>query len=59
VKEYWLIDPDKQKIIVYNYEKDDYSIYWFESKIPVGIWDGDCVVDFQEIYEYIRFLYER
>ena len=59
VKEYWLIDPDKQKIIVYDYMKDDYSIYGFESKIPVSIWDGDCVVDFQKIYEYILFLYDK
>ena len=59
VKEYWIIDPDKQKIIVYDFMKNDYSIYGFNSMIPVGIWDGDCVVNFQEIYDYVSFLYER
>ena len=28
------------------------------TKIPVAIWDGDCVIDFQEISDYIHFVYE-
>lgn len=60
VREYWLIDPDKLKVIVYNFEHGDYPvIYGFDSKIPVSVWDNDCVIDFQDVYEYIRFLYER
>ena len=59
VKEYWLIDPDKKKIIVYNFIKDDYSIYGFDSIIPVAIWDGDCQIDFNVILEAIQFLYEK
>ena len=31
-------------------------LYSFEDKIPVGIWDGKCVVDFNEIYQYFEFL---
>ena len=59
VKEYWLIDPDKKKIIVYNFINDDYSIYGFDSIIPVAIWDGDCQIDFNVILEAIEFLYEK
>lgn len=59
VKEYWLIDPDKKKIIVYNFIKDDYSIYGFDSIIPVAIWDGDFQIDFNVILEAIQFLYEK
>ena len=59
VKEYWLIDPDKKKIIVYNFIKDDYSIYGFDSIIPIAIWDGDCQIDFNVILEAIQFLYEK
>ena len=59
VKEYWLIDPDKKKIIIYNFIKDDYSIYGFDSIIPVAIWDGDCQIDFNVILEAIEFLYEK
>lgn len=59
VREYWLIDPLKLNVIVYNFEHDNYPItYDFNSTIPVGVWDDECVIDFQEIYDYIRFLYE-
>uniref|UniRef100_UPI00405738E7 Uma2 family endonuclease n=1 Tax=Agathobacter sp. TaxID=2021311 RepID=UPI00405738E7 len=59
VREYWIIDPQKKRIIAYAGEDMDVSIYTFEDTIPVGIFDGECVVDFKEIYEYVRFLYER
>lgn len=60
VREYWMIDPVKKKVIVYDFEHDEYPvIYGFDAKIPVQIWKGDCVIDFQEVYEHIRFLYER
>lgn len=59
VREYWIVDPDKLKVIVYNFMKDDYSIYGFDSTIPVLIWDGDCTIDFKEVYEHVKFLYKR
>lgn len=60
VREYWLIDPEKLKVMVYDLEHPEFpTIYGFDSKIPVGIWGDECVIDFQEIYDYIRFLYER
>ena len=43
----------------YNFESDIYPVmYGFDAKIPVGIWGEDCVIDFNEIYEYVQFLYE-
>lgn len=60
VREYWMIDPMKKRVIVYDFEHDEYPIlYGFDSKVPVQIWEGKCVIDFQEVYEHIRFLYER
>ena len=60
VREYWMIDPAKKKVIVYDFEHEEYPlIYGFDAKVPVQIWNGDCVIDFQEVYEHIRFLYER
>lgn len=60
VREYWMIDPMKQKVIVYDFEHDDYpEIFGFDAKVPVGIWDGECEIDFAEVYEHVRFLYER
>jgi len=59
VREYWIVDPKQKKIIVYDFDHEDYPvIYGFESKVPVQIFNGECEVDFAEIYEYISFLYE-
>lgn len=60
VQEYWMIDPVKKAVIVYDFENEEYPmIYGFDAKIPVQIWGGECIIDFQEVYDHIRFLYER
>lgn len=54
VREYWIIDPDDRKIIVYYFEDDSLSgIYDFNDKIPVRIWNGSCVIDFSLINKEI------
>ena len=58
VREYWLVDPDKKKVLVYDLEHEELPlIYGFDSKVPVMIFGGECEIDFAEIYEYISFLY--
>ena len=60
VREYWIIDPDRQKVLVYRFQKEEYPlIYGFDAQIPVEIWDDGFAIDFREVYEHIRFLYER
>lgn len=60
VREYWMIDPEQKKVIVYDFETEDYpTIYGFDTVLPVRIWNGECRIDFNEVYEHIRFLYER
>lgn len=60
VREYWLVDPKKKRVHVYNFEQEELLpvMYTFEQKVPVGIWNEECEVDFAEIYEYMSFLYE-
>lgn len=60
VREYWIVDPKKKRVYVYQFEREEFLpvMYTFEHKVPVGIWDGKCEVDFAEIYEYMSFLYE-
>lgn len=59
VREYWLVDPDKKRVVVYDFANDELAkVYTFKEKVPVSIFNGHCEVDFAEIYEYIRFLYE-
>ncbi|MDO5423456.1 MAG: Uma2 family endonuclease [Eubacteriales bacterium] len=59
VREYWLVDPAKEKVIVYDLEQEELPvIYGFDAKVPVRIFGGECEVDFAEIREYCGFLYE-
>lgn len=59
VKEYWIVDPEKRSLLVYNFEEGDWpTIYGFDDKIPVHIFPEECEIDFSEIYEYVRFLYD-
>lgn len=53
VREYWIIDPDKESIIIYRFEQDEVDTYDFKDRIPVRIWDGYLVIDFSEIKERI------
>lgn len=60
VREYWMVEPEKKKIIAYDLEQGEFpTISGFGDKLPVRIFDGECQVDFAEIYEYVSFLYER
>lgn len=59
VREYWMVDTKKKVIIVYDFEHEDIpTIYSFEDKVPVLIWDKKCEVDFALIYEKTGFLFE-
>lgn len=59
VKEYWMVDPDKKKVVVYDWTRSEIPmVYGFDSKVPVGIFGGECEIDFAKIYKQIAFLYE-
>ena len=55
VREYWIIDPKQRKVMVYFYEKTEGvpEIYPFTARIPVGISEGKCSIDFQKINDKI------
>lgn len=42
VREYWVVDPEKSKTTVYDFENENFApiIYPFSSPIPVGIYPG-------------------
>ena len=40
VREYWVVDPDKSIVTVYNFEADTMAEYLFGEEIPVGIFEG-------------------
>lgn len=60
VREYWMIDPDKKNITIYDFEHEEYPlICGFEETVTLSILDGQCQIDLSAMYDYIRFLYER
>ena len=41
VKEYWIVDSEKNRVMVYQFKQDEVNVYDFTEDIPVGIYDGD------------------
>lgn len=48
VREYWIVDPDKNRILVYNFEAENTGDYTFADSVKVGIYD-DLLINFSEI----------
>ena len=40
VREYWIVDPIKQRVTVYFFEKESVEEYSFGTDISVGIYEG-------------------
>lgn len=58
VREYWIVDTDKKKIIVYNLEKNmEITMYSENDEVPVNIFGGECVISFEEIFGYVESIY--
>lgn len=55
VKEYWMIDPYKKKVIVYEFAKESYpTIYGMDGQIPVGIYDGQLLINMSLIGDMVQ-----
>ena len=40
VREYWIVDPMKETVTVYRFEKESMEDYSFGENVPVGIYEG-------------------
>ncbi|MDE7201953.1 MAG: Uma2 family endonuclease [Lachnospiraceae bacterium] len=40
VREYWIVDPTKEMVMVYRFEKETMEEYSFGENVPVGIYEG-------------------
>ena len=50
VREYWIVDPDHREAAVYCFDKDGEAVFYsFSDRIPVGIWDGDLTICFDDL----------
>lgn len=48
VREYWIVDPDKNRVMVWNFENDNTDEYTFADMVTVGIYD-DFSIDFSSL----------
>lgn len=54
VREYWMVDAGKKRVVVYFFEEDELPvIYGFSDVIPVGVFGGRLKMDFSRIMEQI------
>lgn len=44
VREYWIVDPGKERVTVYNFEKETTDEYAFNVSVPVGIYEGFSIM---------------
>ncbi|MCM1214692.1 MAG: Uma2 family endonuclease [Lachnospiraceae bacterium] len=43
VREYWIVDPEKKCVTVYDFEKETMEEYPFGEEVPVGIYEGFAI----------------
>ena len=55
VREYWIVDPENRQTFVYRKQDEKVLLetYTFNDSVPVGIWDGNCMIDFPDIAKQI------
>lgn len=50
VREYWMIDMDRERVITYDFEEDDIPvIHGMDETVPVKIFGGELDIPFPEI----------
>lgn len=48
VREYWIVDPSKKRVAIYNFEMQSYEEYYFNESVKAGIYP-DLEIDFSEL----------
>lgn len=48
VREYWIVDPSRNRITVYDFESEDTGDYTFSDSVKAGIYD-DLYISFSDI----------
>jgi Uma2 family endonuclease len=55
VREYWLINIEKKEVWVYKLDKNAViTKYSFEDQIPLGISEGNIIIDFKSISDGLK-----
>lgn len=56
VREYWIVDPEKNRILVYDFESEDAGDYTFSDSVKAGIYD-DLYINFADISKLLNIQY--
>lgn len=48
VREYWIIDPADESVLVYDFEQENVEKYTFKERVKAGIYE-DLWIDFSEL----------
>lgn len=48
VREYWIVDPERNRVLVYNFETEELQDCTFEDSVKAGIYE-DFYIDFSEL----------
>ena len=48
VREYWIVDPEKNRILVYDFAREETGDYTFSDTIKAGIY-SDFAIDFSQL----------
>ena len=59
VREYWIVDSEKKRITVYNFEKDTIEEYSFYDKVKAGIYEDLDLVHCQKLLNQNHFFIPR
>lgn len=53
VREYWIVDPEKDRILVYNFDSEDTGDYTFSDSVKAGIFEG-LYINFSDIAKLLN-----
>ena len=60
LREYWIVDPQKETVTVYYFEKSGEPAYYtFADKVSVGIYGGECQIDFAKLRKKLSYFDEK
>lgn len=48
VREYWIVDPEKNRILVYDFDREETGDYTFSDSVRAGIYD-DFSINFSDL----------
>ena len=54
VREYWILDPYKRSLVIFEFEKEECPVICgLDKPMPIGIYGGDLMIDFTRINQMI------